>query len=63
MIVPRHGYHLAGFQETEEVTTTSSTAPSRALWFVLGAVTAFLGPTLLHVAAAGGRRAARKLDQ
>ena len=38
-------------------------APSRALWFVLGAVTVFLGPTLLHVVGAGGRKAARAIDR
>lgn len=41
----------------------SSDAPSRSMWFLIGAVTAFLGPTLLNVVSAGGSRAARRLGR
>ncbi len=48
------GYGEAGSEVAEP--------PSRALWFVLGALAVWTGPTLLSIFHAGGGYAKRRID-
>lgn len=41
---------------------SQSAPPSRATWFLLGMVAAWLGPTLLGLGHAAGRRATKAID-
>jgi hypothetical protein len=55
----RQGRGYRGFRAADEEEV--SEAPSRATWFLIGAVTAFLGPTLLALVTSGGRAVSKRV--